>query len=184
MRIIKVVAILLAVGLAGAGGPSGQAATASAEPTGSAARLARQHGHVSLNAMPLQEVLTYYGKLSGLDIQADWDALAAAGIKPDTPVTLKAYGLSFEKLLDLTIDSIARKDHPLTWYLSGDVIHVSSQRWILLGAGRPILPAVAEAAPGRPGEPAPAEARRRRVAPSRSASTRPRCTWSLSSSAI
>ncbi len=148
MQTYRLIAVLLAAAAVGASGLAGPTTTAPAGAARPAQRLTQEHARVSLANMPLHEVLTHYGKLSGLTIKADWDALKMAGITRKTPVTLKAYGLTFEKLLDLTLDSIALKDRPLAWYLSADVVHVSTQMRVLL-RDRPIARAPARAAPAR-----------------------------------
>jgi len=93
---------------------------------------------VSLVKMPLSRVLRRYSDLSGLTVQADWASLKEVGITKDTPVTLKARRLSFEKLLDLTLNSIAPSRHPLSWYLTGRTVIVSTQMRVLL-RDRPVL---------------------------------------------
>jgi hypothetical protein len=77
-----------------------------------AQRLLKKIPAVSLAKMPLIRVLKHYEKLSGLTIQADWNAMGNIGIKKNTPVTLKASKIRFDKLLDLTLNSIAPKGHP------------------------------------------------------------------------
>ncbi len=101
-------------------------------------RLAQTYDRIALDRMPLEKVLAHYGQLSGLKFQVDWDALEQAGITRKTPVTLKAFGLTFEKLLDLTLYSIARRNRPLAWYLSGETLHVSTQMRVLLRDRGPI----------------------------------------------
>jgi len=87
---------------------------------------------VSLAKMPLMRVLNYYGELSGLTIDADWKALEAAGVTKETPVTLKTRPMRFSKLLDFTLSSIARKNRPLAWRLSGKEVIISTQMQVLL----------------------------------------------------
>ncbi len=93
---------------------------------------------ISLVKVPLSRVLRRYTALSGLTVQADWGALKDVGITKDTPVTLKARRLTFEKLLDLTLNSIAPPRHPLAWFLTGRKVLVSTQMRVLL-RGRPVL---------------------------------------------
>ena len=106
------------------------------------ALLARKLPKVRLARMPLMRVLDHYSKLSGLPIQADWPGLEIVGITKETPVTLRAEGLSLSKLLDLTLDGIAPKGNPLSWYLSGGVVHVTTQMRAVL-RNRYRIPALA-----------------------------------------
>ncbi len=105
-----------------------------------AQRLRKEISTVSLAKMPLMRVLKHYEKLSGLTIRADWNALRDVGIKKDTPVTLKAAKVRFDKLLDLTLHSIAPKGHPLSWYRDRKIVKVSTQRRVLLRKRISLLP--------------------------------------------
>ncbi len=96
-----------------------------------AKRLAREVPLMSLAKVPLVRVLTQYEKLSGLIMQADWQALSAAGVTKETPVTLKARKVSFEKLLDLTVDVTAKKGQPLAWRRNGSTVFISTQMGVL-----------------------------------------------------
>ncbi len=87
---------------------------------------------VSLAKMPLMRVLKRYSALSGLTINADWKALEAAGVTKETLVTLKTRPMRFSKLLDFTLSSIARKNRPLAWRLSGKEVIISTQMQVLL----------------------------------------------------
>ena len=95
-------------------------------------KLAREIPLVNVVEMPLMRALEHYAKLSGLAIEADWTGLEIAGVTKETPVTVKEKDLPFEKILDLTLGRIARKDQPLTWYVSGGTVCVTSQRRAIL----------------------------------------------------
>lgn len=124
MRTLKItLVLLLAASLASAG---------SADKLTPTKRLVREMPKVSLAKMPLMRVLAHYEKLSGLTLQADWEALGGAGVTKETPVTLKAGKLTFDKLLDLTLNSAAKEGRPLAWYLSGSTVHVSTQMRVIL----------------------------------------------------
>jgi hypothetical protein len=105
-----------------------------------AQRLLKKIPAVSLAKMPLIRVLKHYEKLSGLTIQADWNAMGNIGIKKNTPVTLKASKIRFDKLLDLTLNSIAPKGHPLSWYRDRKIVKVSTQMRVLLRNRISLLP--------------------------------------------
>jgi hypothetical protein len=109
--------------------PASAPAKARATP---AARLVTVIPQVSVEAMPLMRVFNLYGELSGLAIEPDWAALKAVGVTKETPVTLKVKGVTFDKILDLTVNQAAQKDAPLAWYLSGETVIVSTQGRVLL----------------------------------------------------
>ncbi len=94
--------------------------------------LAREVKAVSLAKEPLMRVLKQYGELSGLNVEADWDALENVGITKETPVSLQTRPMRFSKLLDLTLSAIAPKSYPLGWYLAGRDVTVSTQMRVLL----------------------------------------------------
>jgi len=150
MTATRLAAIVLAAAVAGAGGVGGRPTTAPAQRRTPAQRLAHEHERIALAKVPLSKVLDRYSAMSGLKVRAEWEHLVAAGVTRETPVTLKAYGITFEKLLDLTLDSIARRGRPLAWYLSGEVVHVSTQMRVLR-RGRSVFARPVESArrPGR-----------------------------------
>ena len=134
MKAKRIFSVLLVVALLCAAGLSESAGNASAatnkEPP--ARLLLKTIERVSFSNMPLSRVFDYYSKISGLDIKADWSALEEIGITATTPVTLKARKVRYDRLLDLTLNSIAPDHHPLAWRLSGRTIIVSTQMRILL----------------------------------------------------
>jgi len=95
-------------------------------------KLARKIPRVNVAGLGLMKALKHFGELSGLTIEADWTGLEIAGITKKTPVTVKEKDLPMAKVLDLTLGRIARKGHPLTWYVSGGKVHVTSQRRAIL----------------------------------------------------
>lgn len=123
-------AVVLAVIVAACG--ISWAQTTAAPGASPAKMLLAEMPAVDLVKIPLAKVLDQYSQMSGLIVAADWDGLADIGIKQDTSVSLKSGKLPFEKLLDLTLNSIAPKDRPLAWLPAGRVIVVSTQMRILL----------------------------------------------------
>jgi len=123
-----------------AGTPTTAPARPESEPETPAKMLMKEIPGVSMVKVPLVRVMEQYGKLSGLTIQADWNELETVGITKATLVTLKVREIRFDKLLDLTLNSIAPKDHPLSWYLFGTEVKVSTQMRILLRNRIALLP--------------------------------------------
>jgi len=87
---------------------------------------------VSLAKEPLEKALKRLSDLAGLEVRADWSALEPLGVNKDTPVSLKAGKMKFGKLLDLALNTIAPKDHPLAWYLSDNQVVVTTQMRALM----------------------------------------------------
>lgn len=132
MQARKLMAALMIVAFAAGG-------VFAAEPTTRPARqltprrlLIKRVQGVSLGNMPLMRALKHYSDLSGLTVSAEWGALERIGITKQTRVTLKTRPMRFSKLLDFTLSSIAPRNHPLAWYLSGKQVTVSTQMRVLL----------------------------------------------------
>ncbi len=147
MQTTRPILTLVVVALLAVFSPADTPITAPVKPKGKpvkpatpAKMLLKEIPTVSLAKVPLMRVLERYGKLSGLSIHADWSELKTVGITKATPVTLKARKIRFDKLLDLTLNSIAPKGHPLSWYLSGREVKVSTQMRILLRNRIALLP--------------------------------------------
>jgi len=130
--VVLLTAALAAVGLAGEKAEPAAKPAARKPAKNPSKLLAKKVPSMTLAKAPLGDVLDRYAKLSGLRIQADWAALKRVYVTKDTPVTVKASDLTFEKLLDLTLNTISPRNHPLSWYLAGDVVHVSTQMRIIL----------------------------------------------------
>jgi len=95
-------------------------------PSDPASAMKREIAKLAVNA-PLKDALTQFEKLAGVKIEADWAALAAAGVKPDAKVTLSLTSITGEKALDLMLNQVAAKNAPLAWYVDRDIIRISTQ---------------------------------------------------------
>jgi len=133
MQAFRLCAVLAAAAMIAATLPAAPPVASAPVAVGGSAteKMGKVQGRVTLAELPLEKVLARYAKMSGLKIEAEWAALKYAGITKTTPVTLKAYGLKFEKLLDLTLDSIAKRNRPLAWCLNGETVIVTTQMRVL-----------------------------------------------------
>ncbi len=132
---MKAFTLAVALGLAVLAGPAVRADTPASSPVkdkSPTARLVTEIPEVSVDRMPLMRVLNLYAEQSGLAIEPDWTALKSSGVTKETPVTLKAKGQSFGKVLDLTLNQVSGKDAPLAWYLAGDTVVVTTQMKVLM----------------------------------------------------
>ena len=132
MQARKLMAALMIVVFAAAGVFAAEATTRPARQLTPRRLLIKRVQGVSLGNMPLMRVLKHYSDLSGLTVKAEWGALERIGITKQTRVTLKTRPMRFSKLLDFTLSSIAPRNHPLAWYLSGKEVTVSTQMRVLL----------------------------------------------------
>ena len=93
----------------------------------------------------LDDAMAKLSDASGLKIQVDWDTMKSTGIDRKAVVAYSTANATVEQLLEMALARAAAKDHPLAWYLEGDVVRVTTQAKVLY---RHDLP-VAENAPAR-----------------------------------
>lgn len=104
----------------------------------------------------LEKAMASLSSAGKVKILPDWQALAAAGVRPTTPVAIRARGETLEKLLD-TLVLRAAKDAPLAWYVDGEAIRITTKDNVTYHrapspdaavAALPEAPAEPKAAPG------------------------------------
>jgi len=122
--------LLCAVLLASVATLQAVAETPLGNPSSPTKALATKVSKFAISA-PLSQAMDRYAKLAGLRIVTDWDALAAAGVKRETKVVLRASSATVEQLLDLTLAQVSARSKPLAWYLDGHVVRVTTQMRVL-----------------------------------------------------
>lgn len=83
----------------------------------------------SFDNAPLKDVLDYYQQLADVNFHVNWKALEIAGLSAQTPVTLKARGISIARALDLTLDQLnANKDRfsSVYWLIQEGVVEIAT----------------------------------------------------------
>jgi hypothetical protein len=107
-------------------------AAAAAEPQHSTPRISRRADPRIRKALaerttlefveaPLQDVVDYLKDVHSIEIQIDTNALEAAAIGPDTPITRNLKNISLEAALDTMLRAMA-----LTWVSDGEVITITT----------------------------------------------------------
>ncbi len=87
----------------------------------------------------LDKAFKKYQRLTGLRVEVDWPALEATGVKKTDKVSLRASKITAEQLLELLLAKAEKKGKPLSWYLNGKIIRVTTQRRVLSRRRLPVF---------------------------------------------
>ncbi|MCP4378317.1 MAG: hypothetical protein GY794_19345 [bacterium] len=80
----------------------------------------------------LDQALSQFGRLVDIPVVVDWATVAATGVKRTTKVSVRVpKKLTAEKLLELLLMRASKKGKPLSWYVSHDVLVVTTQKRVL-----------------------------------------------------
>jgi type II secretory pathway component GspD/PulD (secretin) len=109
--------------------PTGDPDALSSEDAAVASKLDEHLHDLRFNAAPLSEVLDGVAKQSGLKIIVDWEALNAAGVAKDAPVTVRIHDAKLSKTLLLIFKSVEGEDddHQLGYRVSKGLLTISSR---------------------------------------------------------
>ena len=81
---------------------------------------------INVDSIPFSHVIDYLRDFSGANIVVNWKTLEAAGIAKDTPITLQVRNVSFEKLLELTLNQ-AGPSTRLVYTISQNILEITTQ---------------------------------------------------------
>lgn len=93
-------------------------------------KLAKRIPEINFNDTPLDEVITYVGELTGVNVVVRWSSMEERGIQRDTPVTLKVKDVPAAEALDLVISSLDACGPQLAWEVQGSALIVAPQEVI------------------------------------------------------
>jgi hypothetical protein len=79
----------------------------------------------------LKEALAQIQELGGVPVKADWPAIGGAGVSPESPVAMSRGEARLDQLLELTLAKVSRKGYPLSWFVDGKTIRVTTQMNVL-----------------------------------------------------
>ena len=79
----------------------------------------------------LDDTMAKLSEVSGLKIKVDWDAMKSTGIDRQATVVYSTANATVEQLLEMALARAAVKDHPLAWYVEGNVVHITTQAKVL-----------------------------------------------------
>ena len=80
---------------------------------------------LKLKAQPLSDCIDFLKDVSGVPFVVDWDALAKAGVKKNTPVTVDAKNLKFKDAITMILDSASQKPGAITYVVKNAAIHIA-----------------------------------------------------------
>lgn len=90
--------------------------------------LNRRMPEINFNQTGVSDVLEFVKDITQLDIQVNWDALEKAGIKTQSPVTVRVRDLSLRRTLRLVLENLAGDpDAKLDYVVDGDHILISTR---------------------------------------------------------
>ena len=99
---------------------------AAADPDAQAKNaLDRSVPELKLNAEPLSDCIDFLKDTSGVPFIVDWDALAKAGVKKTSPVTVDAKNLKFKDAITMILDSASQKPGAITYFVKNAAIHIA-----------------------------------------------------------
>jgi len=64
---------------------------------------------VAFNGVGLDDAIDFFRDVSGAKVEVNWEALQAAAIRKDAPVTIKLTNVKFPRAMQLVLESVAGK---------------------------------------------------------------------------
>jgi hypothetical protein len=81
---------------------------------------------VDFDQNALENVVTYFQNVAGVNIFVDWPSLQAAGVARDAPVSLSLANVPVDKALDLVLDTVAGQAARLDRVIENNVLIIST----------------------------------------------------------
>jgi len=102
---------------------------AAADPDAQAKKaLDRVVPELRLHAETLSDTIDFLKDVSGVPFIVDWDALAKAGVKKTSPVTVDAKNLKFKDAITMILDSASQKPGAITYSVKNGAIHITPKQ--------------------------------------------------------
>jgi uncharacterized membrane protein YgcG len=86
----------------------------------------------------LDETMAKLSDASGLKIVIDWKAMETTGIDRKATVVYSTSNATVEQLIEMALARAAVREHPLAWYMEGDVVRVTTQAKVLYRHDLPV----------------------------------------------
>ena len=87
--------------------------------------LDRSVPELRLHGESLSDTIGFLRDTSGVPFIVDWDALARAGVKKTSPVTVDAKNLKFKDAITMILDSASQKPGAITYFVKDAAIHIA-----------------------------------------------------------
>lgn len=82
---------------------------------------------VEFNRVALEDVFGFMRDVAGLNLYVNWPALEAAGVDRSVPIQLKLRNVQLGKVMDLALNQASGGGPPLTWYVSDNIVYVTTK---------------------------------------------------------
>jgi len=87
---------------------------------------------VDFNDNAFEDVVTFIGSTTGIDIDVDWESLADIGVDPDTPVSLSLKNVQVSVLLDRVLGKVSDPTVPAGWAIEDGILTIASDEVLRL----------------------------------------------------
>lgn len=82
---------------------------------------------VEFKQVPLGDVFDFMREVAGLNLYVNWPALESAGIDRAMPISIRLRNIQLSKVLDLALGQVSVGRSPITWYVSDNIIHITTR---------------------------------------------------------
>lgn len=83
---------------------------------------------VQFDRVALEDVFEFMRDTAGLNLHVNWPALEAAGVDRSVPIQLKLRNIKLGKVMDLALSQAAVPGTPLTWYVSDNIVYITTKQ--------------------------------------------------------
>lgn len=87
--------------------------------------LDRVMGELRLHGESLSDCIDFLRDTTGVPFVVDWNALARAGVKKTSPVTVDAKNLKYSAAITMILDSASQKPGAITYFVKDAAIHIT-----------------------------------------------------------
>jgi hypothetical protein len=82
---------------------------------------------VEFNRVALEDVFEFMRDVAGLNLYVNWPALEASGVDRSAPIQLKLRNVRLGRVMDLALNQASSGGPPLTWYVSDNIVYVTTK---------------------------------------------------------
>ena len=82
---------------------------------------------VEFKSVPVADVFDFMRDVAGLNLYVNWPALEAAGVDRSTPISIRLRNIQLARVLDITLGQLSAGRSPIAWYVSDNIIHITTR---------------------------------------------------------
>lgn len=82
---------------------------------------------VEFKSVPLADVFDFMRDVAQFNFYINWPALEAAGVDRSMPISLNLRQIPLSRVLDLTLSQAGAGRSPIAWYVSDNIIYVTTR---------------------------------------------------------